>query len=84
MCFMALLCAVHNYDVARAADSMYDRSSSEHFAIKGVDEPLPSVPLLHKAPTQGRHEWKLTRDGLLPFSRSTSFLQAMISQLCVV
>ena len=64
---MAFLCTVHNYDVARAADSMHERSSSEHFAIKGVDEPLPFVPLLHKAPTQGRHEWKLTRDGLLPF-----------------
>ena len=32
MCFMALLCAVHNYDVACAEDSMYERSSSEHFA----------------------------------------------------
>ena len=31
MCFMALLCAVHNYDVARAADSMYERSRSEYF-----------------------------------------------------
>ena len=34
---------------------------------KGVDEPLPFAPLLHKAPTQGRHERELTRDGLLPF-----------------
>ena len=81
MCFMALLCAVHNYDVACAEDSMYERSSSELRNVlfirqndsvalpsfKGVDEPLPFAPLLHKAPTQGRHEWKLMRNGLLPF-----------------